>query len=103
MDNLASQQSKPAEQALLNSLSAEQLRLVANWLREELTLNPKEYQPDSTRTQKRLSFIADRLDNVAERKDTGEPATPENTAPSEEEKPWRFSDEYWEKYESEDD
>ncbi|MEL6601917.1 MAG: hypothetical protein AAFP20_01685 [Cyanobacteria bacterium J06614_10] len=103
MDNLVSQQSKPAEQALLSNLSAEQLRLVASWLREELTLNPKEYQPDATRTDKRLSFIADRLENVAERKDAGKPAMPENIAPTEEEKPWRFSDEYWEKYESEDD
>ncbi|MEL6261030.1 MAG: hypothetical protein AAFR12_08170 [Cyanobacteria bacterium J06626_6] len=103
MDNPASQQSKPAEQALLKRLSAEQLRLVASWLREELTLNPQEYKPDATRTQKRIGFIADRLDDVAERLDSGEPGVPENTPSTEKEKPWRFSDEYWEKYESEDD
>ena len=113
---------KPAEKALLKSLKAQQLRLVASWLREELSLNAKEYTPSATKTKKRLDFIANRLDDVARQLDSSddnsdnnsdEKSAPEaapgderpngNLPDTDEDKPWRFSDEYWHKYESDDD
>lgn len=106
--------SKPAEQALFENLDAQQLRLVASWLKEELSLNSQEYTPDSKRSFQRVSFIANRLDDIAERLESGkaidsetltggETSSDENPTGEEKKIPWRFSDEYWEKYEADDD
>lgn len=92
------QQSRPAEQAMVVSLSSAQLVLVANWLREEVSLFEKAYG----QADKRVRFVADRLVVIAQE------SAPKNTAETDAvdtdaDKPWRFSDEYWEKYEANDD
>ncbi|MEO0770627.1 MAG: hypothetical protein AAFY72_14580 [Cyanobacteria bacterium J06649_4] len=119
--NNAATTAKPAEQALFKALTPEHLHLVAGWLREELTLNEQEYTSQATRSQARIEFIAKRLDEVARRIEASKSPTPEDateerpdekpeetstpnpTSDLEEERPWRFSDEYWERYESDSD
>lgn len=113
--NNAATSAKPAEQAVFQALTPKQLRLVSDWLREEITLNGQEYTSQATRSQARLKFIAERLDEVAQRIAANKAPTPDDTVEdmpeetstptptSDKDRPWRFSDEYWEKYESDSD
>ncbi|MEL7510576.1 MAG: hypothetical protein AAGM27_00285 [Cyanobacteria bacterium J06554_3] len=107
MENPTVRMPKPAEQELFETLSHEQLTLVASWLREEISLNRQYYEAKTSQSVRRLSFVAERIDAIAQRLSSGEPAYLETPASEEApeggpERPWRFSEEYWERYEKDD-